>query len=213
MTVFELHWASAADPKPPFSLVIPIHRKFLVDTVLKSTATSMFLALILASILSAAYAQSPARAEDIGLMLAYPLSLVDEPEMWGNCGSSKTSYRFTGYAPDRDITAVRLSRVSERASARIVQAQLPDEPKSKDGPVTEAEWAHLEALIVTAEFWDLPTEESAWKLEPDNSVDYIEGCKNGLYHAIRLDQTNRVELGELFSFLMSFYHALDKELE
>ena len=181
--------------------------KSCVGKIFKVQAASVLLAIMLASTLSVTYAQSPARDEDIGLMLAYPLSLINEPVMWRNCGDSETSYRFTENVPDRVITSVRLSRVSERPSAYTAYVELPNEPKLSNRSVTETDWTKLEALIVKTDFWELPTEVSAWKLESFDSNYYLEGCRNGQYQAMRRDPTHLDDVAELISYLVSFLRS------
>ena len=186
-----------------------MYQKPCVGTTLKVQAATILLAIMLAFWLSATSADGPARDENIRLMLAYPLSLINEPEMFGNCVDGETSYRLSDIAPDGYVSSVRLSRVSERASAYTASVKLPNEPKRNYRSIAAAEWATFEALIVKTEFWELQTEVNVWKLEARHRNFYLEGCRTGLYHVIRRDTTNYVDLKELVLFFASISRSMN----
>ena len=120
---------------------------------------------------------------DSRLEISYFLERVFEPTLWDACKDKITTYRATTITPDRSVEAVRITRAGDTITIRTATSRLGEDLFVNDHSVAWEDWVQLEGFAQTMSFWHLT---SKWRtFRPDGTEVYIEGCRQGKYHAIK----------------------------
>jgi hypothetical protein len=144
---------------------------------------------------------------------ASALYLLDERPLWPP-SPDKTVYRFTWLRSFHDLVSIAFT-VFPDGSGQIRTRVLKRDawnPQSKLTDVTAADVSRVEALIATAEFWQMTTEGGSSGC--DGAEWILEGTQRGLYHIVSRWDARKTPFGKAALALVQLagYKVPDAEL-
>lgn len=141
------------------------------------------------------------------------LYLLDEKPLWA-ASPDKTVYRFTWLRSFHELVSITLTVLPDGSGQ--IQTQVLKRgawnPQSRSTNVAAADVLRIEALIKTAEFWQMTTEGGSSGC--DGAEWMLEGNRHGVYHIVSRWDARKTPLGRAALALIqsSGYPAPDDEV-